>query len=430
MSNSKRSPRQNNARKPARPNSSTKVGAPQRTGLGCSVALALLLVGLVATAAVAAPRLLGFLDNATAGRPVRLGEAPLAQELAARRAQENTQLQSYGWVDQSAGVAHIPIDRAIALVAQSGLPVGVVATATPSAAATAPTTTTQNAAPVDLTQVNYQDNILPIFTQHCAECHGHDDPEEGLELTTYKTAMVGSVYGAVIKPGDPDNSYLVEMVVSGKMPKKGAPLTQTEIDTIIAWIKAGAPEFGPAGPTASATTAPTTTTALTATTAVTATTPVTDSAVTGSANITATAPVTTSVTGVITDSAAATVTTPATTTSTISGTATLTATGAVSATAPVDLANVSFQADVLPIFTQYCSKCHGSDEPEEGLELTSYQKVMVGSVYGKVIEPGDVENSYLAKMITSGKMPKKGGPLSQLQIDTILAWIKAGAPDN
>jgi hypothetical protein len=31
-------------------------------------------------------------------------------------------LYGYGWVDQKAGIAHIPIQRAIDLVAQSGLP--------------------------------------------------------------------------------------------------------------------------------------------------------------------------------------------------------------------------------------------------------------------------------------------------------------------
>src|ERR1017187_5269359 len=36
--------------------------------------------------------------------------------------QEN-QLNSYGWVDEKAGVAHIPINRAMELIVQRGLPV-------------------------------------------------------------------------------------------------------------------------------------------------------------------------------------------------------------------------------------------------------------------------------------------------------------------
>ncbi len=38
------------------------------------------------------------------------------------RMQEEKTLNSYGWVDQQAGVMHIPIDRAMQLLAQRGLP--------------------------------------------------------------------------------------------------------------------------------------------------------------------------------------------------------------------------------------------------------------------------------------------------------------------
>lgn len=39
------------------------------------------------------------------------------------RAQEEEILNSYGWVDQQAGVAHIPIEQAIDILAAHGLPV-------------------------------------------------------------------------------------------------------------------------------------------------------------------------------------------------------------------------------------------------------------------------------------------------------------------
>jgi len=38
------------------------------------------------------------------------------------RLKEEQTLNSYGWVDQKAGTVHIPIDRAIELIAQQGLP--------------------------------------------------------------------------------------------------------------------------------------------------------------------------------------------------------------------------------------------------------------------------------------------------------------------
>ena len=43
-------------------------------------------------------------------------------EVTPIRYQEEETLNSYGWVDQNAGVAHIPIERAMQLVAERGLP--------------------------------------------------------------------------------------------------------------------------------------------------------------------------------------------------------------------------------------------------------------------------------------------------------------------
>jgi hypothetical protein len=45
------------------------------------------------------------------------------QQLNDVRLPEEESLNSYGWVDQKAGVVHIPIERAMELVAQRGLPV-------------------------------------------------------------------------------------------------------------------------------------------------------------------------------------------------------------------------------------------------------------------------------------------------------------------
>jgi hypothetical protein len=45
------------------------------------------------------------------------------QVLAALRAKENQVLNNYTWIDQSAGTVSLPIDRAIEITAQRGLPV-------------------------------------------------------------------------------------------------------------------------------------------------------------------------------------------------------------------------------------------------------------------------------------------------------------------
>lgn len=52
----------------------------------------------------------------------RLQVAPQA-DLAALRSREDAELNGYGWVDRQAGVVRIPINRAMDLIVQRGLPV-------------------------------------------------------------------------------------------------------------------------------------------------------------------------------------------------------------------------------------------------------------------------------------------------------------------
>jgi hypothetical protein len=58
------------------------------------------------------------------------------EELRRLRADDQTRLSSYGWVDRSGGIAHIPIDRAIDIIAEKGLP----KVSAPSAPSKTPTT--------------------------------------------------------------------------------------------------------------------------------------------------------------------------------------------------------------------------------------------------------------------------------------------------
>jgi hypothetical protein len=52
----------------------------------------------------------------------RLQTTPWA-DLKALRAEEFSYLHSYGWIDQQRGVAHLPIEKAEALLLQRGMPV-------------------------------------------------------------------------------------------------------------------------------------------------------------------------------------------------------------------------------------------------------------------------------------------------------------------
>ena len=62
----------------------------------------------------------------------RLQSAPV-DDMRALRAAEAAALQSYGWVDRDAAIARIPVDRAIDIVAERGLPSVAQAPAAPPA---------------------------------------------------------------------------------------------------------------------------------------------------------------------------------------------------------------------------------------------------------------------------------------------------------
>jgi len=93
-------------------------------------------------------------------------------------------------------------------------------------------------------------------------------------------------------------------------------------------------------------------------------------------------------------------------------------------------AQVSFSADVLPVFETQCQRCHGPGRAESGLKMDSYEGVIAGSSNGPVIVPGNADASHLVDLIVSGRMPYGSAKLPEDEIQTIINWVDAGAPDN
>ena len=104
--------------------------------------------------------------------------------------------------------------------------------------------------------------------------------------------------------------------------------------------------------------------------------------------------------------------------------------------AAVQDTTVSFSRDVFPILERSCVQCHGGEGDdgeqriEEGLNMLTYETLLQGSIYGSVVEPGDVDGSMLIEMIVLGDMPKEGEVLSPEEIQIIMRWIAAGAANN
>jgi len=88
---------------------------------------------------------------------------------------------------------------------------------------------------------------------------------------------------------------------------------------------------------------------------------------------------------------------------------------------------------VQPIFQENCYRCHGGVNHRGGLQIDSKAGLMKGGHDGVVIVPGQPENSLLVKLIRHEgpaddpmPMPPKG-KISDADIATVTAWIKAGA---
>ena len=97
----------------------------------------------------------------------------------------------------------------------------------------------------------YGGRIEPILAENCYTCHGPDKQRAGLRLDSYNAIMHGGKQGPVIKSGSAKASELFRRITlpqsdDDAMPPQGnRPLTPDEIQTIQAWINAGAAESAP-----------------------------------------------------------------------------------------------------------------------------------------------------------------------------------------
>jgi mono/diheme cytochrome c family protein len=88
--------------------------------------------------------------------------------------------------------------------------------------------------------VSFAHDVLPIMESRCANCHGGDRVEKGLNLKTYAELMAGSENGPVVTAGDAADSKLVELITNQKMPKRGPKLTPPQVQIIAEWVDQGA----------------------------------------------------------------------------------------------------------------------------------------------------------------------------------------------
>lgn len=108
---------------------------------------------------------------------------------------------------------------------------------------------------------------------------------------------------------------------------------------------------------------------------------------------------------------------------------------------------VSFSDDIQPILNESCISCHDNaaeGEAVSGLSLKTYDDLMQGTQFGKVVVPGSAMSSALYLTVSGKTAPEiqmpphhdvkwaegQGVPLMEKQIETIRLWIDQGAPNN
>jgi hypothetical protein len=107
--------------------------------------------------------------------------------------------------------------------------------------------------------------------------------------------------------------------------------------------------------------------------------------------------------------------------------------------------DVSFKADVAPIFKKYCLPCHDEESfnPSE-LSLDTYDLLMKGGKHGAAVVPGKPSESILIQKLTDtppfgdpmpvkSRRKKTSDPpkrLTEEEMNVLKSWIEQGAIKN
>ena len=99
----------------------------------------------------------------------------------------------------------------------------------------------------------YEDHVLPVFREKCCSCHNADRKAGGLDLTSYQQMMAGGNSGDVVAGGDPDGSYLWQVVSHESeptMPPDADRIPDVMLTVVKKWILGGIIERDGAKPVA------------------------------------------------------------------------------------------------------------------------------------------------------------------------------------
>lgn len=200
----------------------------------------LVVIGIVLALTAFLYSMFGFRGAAPgAPSPPPLEEAPITgprlqaapqDDLQRLRSTQMTRLESYGWINEEQGLAHIPIEQAMRIVAEGGLPAaGAVVQPAPAAPQDGPAA----------------DEGTQLFSDlGCSSCHQQAD-------TQVAPTLVG-IYGEprLLESGETvvaDDEYLHTAIISPQthivagfspiMPSFAGRVTEEQLEALITYIQ-------------------------------------------------------------------------------------------------------------------------------------------------------------------------------------------------
>lgn len=99
--------------------------------------------------------------------------------------------------------------------------------------------------------VSYYEHVRPVFQAKCQGCHQPAKAKSDYVMTEVPKLIKGGDNGEAVVPGDPEKSYLIELVTKQEgedrpeMPPKEDPLTDYERQLVTKWIAQGAKDDTP-----------------------------------------------------------------------------------------------------------------------------------------------------------------------------------------
>ncbi|MBD3673417.1 MAG: hypothetical protein HUJ26_07810 [Planctomycetaceae bacterium] len=217
--------------------------------------------------------------------------------------------------------------------------------------------------------VSFAKDVAPIFVENCARCHINNN-SGGLSLACYADMAKGGRSGPLLVPGSSRRSLLMAKLVhpddAQRMPKNGNQLADEDLLVISTWIDLRAPYDG-------------------------------DDPMMALGDLIRSA----------NRGGMAKIDIPM-------------ATGKET---------VSFSNDIAPFMSRLCLGCHSGNNPDGGLSLETFERLMEGGDSGRVIIPGNRNGSRLFRLVgglENPRMPQGQARITRQNYEDLKTWFDEG----